>query len=117
VLRIDRLVEKPTPADAPSQFAMTGAYWLSPKIFQYIRATPQGKRGEVELTDALQRLADKEPVLGVVIDGRRFDTGTPLLWFETNLRFGLRDASYRAALDRILQERSLPTAPQADPSG
>lgn len=105
-LRIERLVEKPRPEDAPSRFAITGAYWLSPRIFDCIRATPPGRRNEVELTEALQRLADQEPVIGVVIDGRRFDTGTPLLWFETNLRFGLRDPEYRAALDRVLREGS-----------
>jgi len=90
-LRVERLVEKPRPQDAPSRLALTGAYWLSARIFDCIRETPPGRRNEVELTDALQRLADREPVIGVVIDGRRFDTGTPLLWFETNLRFGLRD--------------------------
>jgi UTP--glucose-1-phosphate uridylyltransferase len=117
VLRVDRLVEKPSPADAPSQFAWTGAAWLSPRIFEYIRQTPPGKRGEVELTDAFQRLADHEPLLGVVIEGRRFDTGTPLLWFETNLRFGLRDAAYRQALDRVLQERAPPATSSETGSG
>jgi UTP--glucose-1-phosphate uridylyltransferase len=107
-IRIDRLVEKPRPADAPSRFALTGAYWLSPKIFDCIRETPPGRRKEVELTDALQRLASQEPVIGVVINGKRYDTGTPLLWFETNLRFGLRDPEYRDALDRVLREEALP---------
>ncbi|MCI4372840.1 MAG: UTP--glucose-1-phosphate uridylyltransferase [Thermoplasmata archaeon] len=107
-IRIDRLVEKPRAEDAPSRFALTGAYWLSPRIFDCIRATPPGRRNEVELTDALQRLADQEPVVGVVIEGRRYDTGTPLLWFETNLRFGLRDPEYRAALERVLAEGPSP---------
>jgi len=113
-LRIERLVEKPRVEDAPSRFALTGAYWLSPKIFDCIRATPPGRRNEVELTDALQRLADQEPVVGVVIDGRRYDTGSPLLWFETNLRFGLRDPEYRAALDRVLSERAETRSAPAD---
>jgi UTP--glucose-1-phosphate uridylyltransferase len=109
ILRIDRLVEKPPANEAPSRFALTGAYWLSAHIFDSIRQTPPGRRQEVELTDALQHLADREPVLGVVIQGRRYDTGTPLLWFETNLRFGLRDPAYRAALDRVLSESPPPS--------
>ncbi len=110
-LRVERLVEKPKAEDAPSRYALTGAYWLSPRIFDCIRSTPAGRRNEVELTDALQKLADQEPVIGVVIDGRRYDTGTPLLWFETNLRFGLRDPEYRAALERVVAERgSAPTS-------
>jgi UTP--glucose-1-phosphate uridylyltransferase len=107
-LRVRRLVEKPRPEEAPSRWAVTGAYWLHPSIFECIRATPPGRRKEVELTDALQRLADQSPVIGVVIEGRRYDTGTPLLWFETNLRFGLRDPAYREALERVLQEPPTP---------
>ncbi|MCI4365232.1 MAG: UTP--glucose-1-phosphate uridylyltransferase [Thermoplasmata archaeon] len=114
-IRVQQLVEKPRPQDAPSRLALTGAYWLSPRIFDCIRATPPGRRNEVELTDALQRLADQEPVIGVVIEGRRFDTGTPLLWFETNLRFGLRDPEYRAALERVLGEGP-PVGPTSPPS-
>jgi UTP--glucose-1-phosphate uridylyltransferase len=116
-LRIERLVEKPRPEDAPSRWALTGAYWLSPRIFDCIRATPPGRRNEVELTDALQRLAGQEAVIGVVIDGRRYDTGTPLLWFETNLRFGLRDAEYRAALNRVLEEGAVGGPRHAPASG
>jgi UTP--glucose-1-phosphate uridylyltransferase len=114
-LRIERLVEKPRPSDAPSRLALTGAYWLRPRVFECIRATPPGRRNEVELTDALQRLADREPVIGVVIEGRRYDTGTPLLWFETNLRFGLRDPEYRATLERVLAERSPDDAARVPP--
>lgn len=114
VLRIERLVEKPRPSEAPSRFALTGAYLLSPSIFQAIRETPPGRRGEVELTDALDRLARTETVVGVVTRGTRYDTGTPALWLETNMRFALRDREYRERLLRIVEEES--GAPPSKPS-
>ncbi len=100
-VKVERLVEKPKPADAPSHLALTGAYYLSPSIFDAIRATPPGRRGEIELTDALDRLVRSQAVVGRVIEGRRHDTGTPLLWLETNVRFALKDPEYREALRRV----------------
>jgi UTP--glucose-1-phosphate uridylyltransferase len=109
---IDRLVEKPRAFDAPSRLALTGAYLLSPSIFDAIRETPPGARGEVELTDALDRLARREPMLGAITEGTRFDTGTPPLWFETNVRFALHHPLYRELLLRALREEGLlPTGP------
>ena len=104
IVRVERLVEKPSILEAPSRLALTGAYFLSPSIFSIIRDTPPGRRGEVELTDALQRLAQREPVVGVVLRGRRYDTGTPSQWLETNLRFAARDPEYRKTLKGILED-------------
>jgi|HubBroStandDraft_1064217.scaffolds.fasta_scaffold11265_2 UTP--glucose-1-phosphate uridylyltransferase len=110
ILRVEHLVEKPTLAEAPSRFAATGAYLLSPSIFDAIRETPPGRRGEVELTEALNRLAKREPVIGSVGQGTRYDTGTPPLWLQTNLRFALRDPEYREPLLRVLREQGLVAA-------
>jgi UTP--glucose-1-phosphate uridylyltransferase len=107
VIRLEKLVEKPRAADAPSRLALTGAYLLSPSIFDAIRETPPGPRGEVELTDALDRLARREPMVGVVTEGLRYDTGTPPLWLETNMRFALRDPLYRSILLRVLREEGV----------
>jgi UTP--glucose-1-phosphate uridylyltransferase len=107
VLQVEHLVEKPHPSEAPSRFAVTGAYVLSPSIFDAIRRTPPGRRGEVELTDALNRLATQEPMVGVVSEGERYDTGTPHLWLETNVRFALRHPEYRDRLLRVFQEEGV----------
>ena len=53
-IRIERMVEKPAPQDAPSNLAIIGRYILTPDIFDILRSTPPGKNGEVQLTDALQ---------------------------------------------------------------
>lgn len=76
VVPIVDLIEKPSPADAPSNLAVIGRYVLPPEIFAAIRTVGVGARGEVEITDAIRALAqDGVPVHGVVFRGRRFDTG------------------------------------------
>lgn len=79
VVRITGLVEKPEPADAPSNLAIIGRYVLDPAVFGILRRTEPGRGGEIQLTDALQLLAADEeiggPVHGVVFKGRRYDTG------------------------------------------
>ncbi|WP_338672241.1 UTP--glucose-1-phosphate uridylyltransferase GalU [Streptomyces sp. SCSIO 30461] len=79
VVRVTGLVEKPDPAEAPSNYAIIGRYVLDPAIFEILRQTKPGRGGEIQLTDALQKLAFDEklggPVHGVVFRGRRYDTG------------------------------------------
>jgi UTP--glucose-1-phosphate uridylyltransferase len=77
VVRVTGLVEKPDPADAPSNLAVIGRYVLDPGIFDILRRTEPGRGGEIQLTDALQLLAEEiaGPVHGVVFKGRRYDTG------------------------------------------
>ncbi|MDI9886567.1 MULTISPECIES: UTP--glucose-1-phosphate uridylyltransferase GalU [Streptomyces] len=79
VVRVTGLVEKPDPAEAPSNYAIIGRYVLDPAVFEILRKTEPGRGGEIQLTDALQMLAADEkiggPVHGVVFKGRRYDTG------------------------------------------
>ncbi len=75
VVRVTGLVEKPDPADAPSNLAVIGRYVLSPSIFDALRETPPGRGNEIQLTDAMAALIGREPMHGVVFRGRRYDTG------------------------------------------
>ncbi|MDI3386585.1 UTP--glucose-1-phosphate uridylyltransferase GalU [Streptomyces sp. B-S-A8] len=79
VVQVTGLIEKPEPADAPSNLAIIGRYVLDPAVFDVLRKTEPGRGGEIQLTDALQQLAADEkiggPVHGVVFKGRRYDTG------------------------------------------
>jgi UTP--glucose-1-phosphate uridylyltransferase len=79
VVKVHDLVEKPEPSDAPSSYAIIGRYVLNPGIFDVLRTTEPGRGGEIQITDALQRLSVDEkvagPVHGVVFKGRRYDTG------------------------------------------
>jgi UTP--glucose-1-phosphate uridylyltransferase len=93
VVAITGLVEKPSAADAPSNLAVIGRYVLKPEIFDVLEKTAPGKGGEIQLTDALEALAEDEsiggPVLGVVFRGRRYDTGDRLDYIKSNVQLAL----------------------------
>ena len=75
-IRVELMVEKPAPQDAPSNLAVIGRYILTPDIFEILRNTPPGKNGEVQLTDALQTQAKNGRVVAYRFSGRRFDCGS-----------------------------------------
>jgi UTP--glucose-1-phosphate uridylyltransferase len=76
VFRVRQMVEKPDPADAPSNLAIIGRYILTPDIFDILRSTPPGRNGELQITDALMTQATYGRVLGYKFKGRRFDCGS-----------------------------------------
>jgi UTP--glucose-1-phosphate uridylyltransferase len=75
VIRINTMVEKPKPEDAPSNLAIIGRYILTPDIFEILRNTPPGRGNEIQITDALMIQAQQGRVLGYRFKGRRFDCG------------------------------------------
>jgi len=74
--RVNDMVEKPTPEEAPSNLAIIGRYILTPDIFDILRNTPPGAGGEVQITDALQTQAKQGKVIAYKFKGLRFDCGT-----------------------------------------
>ena len=86
---IENLIEKPKPADAPSNLAIAARYVLSPDIFDYIARTPPGKNGEIQLTDAMRLMLQDRAMYGLVFEGTRFDIGNKLDFLKTNVVFGL----------------------------
>ncbi|MDP2851486.1 MAG: UTP--glucose-1-phosphate uridylyltransferase GalU [Sulfuricurvum sp.] len=76
VYMISNMVEKPDPANAPSNLAIIGRYILTPDIFGIIENTPAGKGGEIQITDALMTQAQKGMVLAYKFKGKRFDCGS-----------------------------------------
>lgn len=86
---IEGLVEKPRPADAPSDLGILGRYVLTPEIFDEIEQTPPGRGGEIQLTDALARLRAHQPMYACEFEGRRYDLGNKLEWLKTNIEVGL----------------------------
>lgn len=92
VVRVTDLVEKPTPDEAPSNYAVIGRYVLDPAVFDVLRRTEPGRGGEIQLTDALRTLAcDTAPedgggVVGVVFRGRRYDTGDRQSYLQAVVR-------------------------------
>ena len=76
IYRVDTMVEKPDPKDAPSNLAIIGRYILTPDIFEILRTTPPGANGEVQLTDALLTQATRGCVMAYKFKGKRFDCGS-----------------------------------------
>lgn len=111
ILKLDKLVEKPSIESAPSRMAIAARYLLTPAIFECLEQTRPGKGGEIQLTDALQLLLAREPIHGVVLSARRHDIGNPVDWLKTNLLFASRDPATWDALRPML--RSLLDAPDA----
>jgi UTP--glucose-1-phosphate uridylyltransferase len=93
VVRVTGLVEKPDPADAPSNLAIIGRYILDPSIFATLSKTPPGSGNEIQLTDALQERAaatgDGAGVHGVIFRGRRYDTGDRLDYLKAVVRLAV----------------------------
>ena len=76
--RVETIVEKPDPADAPSNLGVVGRYILTPAIFDKIEKTGKGAGGEIQLTDAISALLQDEPVLAYEFSGSRYDCGSKL---------------------------------------
>ncbi|MGY3264959.1 UTP--glucose-1-phosphate uridylyltransferase GalU [Lysobacter sp. HA35] len=87
--RITRIVEKPAPQDAPSSLAVVGRYVLSPRIFSLLESTTPGAGGEIQLTDAIERLLAEECVDAYRFRGTRFDCGTHIGLIEATIRYAL----------------------------
>ena len=87
--RVESLVEKPSPREAPSNLAVIGRYILSPKVFEILRETKPGRGGEIQLTDALNVLCRKEPLYAYAFKGKRFDVGEKLGYMMAQVELAL----------------------------
>jgi UTP--glucose-1-phosphate uridylyltransferase len=91
VYEVRDLVEKPQPAQAPSDLAIMGRYILMPEILRILEDTPAGKNSEVQLTDALKQLARRHPLYAYEFEGERYDAGTLLGWLQTTIALALKN--------------------------
>jgi len=86
---VTSIVEKPAPADAPSNLAVVGRYLLTPRIFDKLEETRAGAGGEIQLTDAIAALLKDEPVVAYPFEGKRYDCGSKLGYLEATVEYGL----------------------------
>ncbi len=89
VFRVQELVEKPDPEEAPSDLGVVGRYILTPEVFEAIADTPPGKGGEVQLTDGLRRLLQWQAIYACQFIGTRYDAGTPLGFLKASVELAL----------------------------
>ena len=88
--RVDEIVEKPAPAEAPSDQAVVGRYILTPAIFNKLRTTERGAGNEIQLTDAIAELRKTEEIFAYSFEGRRFDCGSKIGYLEANVEIALQ---------------------------
>jgi UTP--glucose-1-phosphate uridylyltransferase len=103
--RIHSIVEKPKPADAPSNLAVIGRYVLTNRIFDLLGEVVPGAGGEIQLTDAISELLTHERVFAVKLPGRRYDCGSKLGYLQATVDFGLRHPEVGEDFARFLKKR------------
>ena len=89
LIEVRGLVDKPKPADAPSNLAVIGRYIIQPNIFNDLARMEQGAGGEIQLTDALARQVGKTPFHGFRFEGKRFDCGSKVGFLEANIAYAM----------------------------
>ncbi|UJF34316.1 UTP--glucose-1-phosphate uridylyltransferase GalU [Paenibacillus hexagrammi] len=111
LFQVKNLVEKPNRAEAPSNMAIMGRYILTPAIFDFLESQEVGAGGEIQLTDAIQKLNDLEMVYAYNFEGTRYDVGEKLGFILTSLDFALMNKELSgpllAALEEILSKKSI----------
>ncbi len=106
LMHVHELVEKPAPEEAPSSLAIPGRYVLSPGIFDCLRQTRLGRGDEIQLTDGLQLLAEKEKLFAYQFEGLRYDTGDRLGFIEATLAFALKRKDLAKDVRQLIKKYS-----------
>jgi len=109
--RVRSIVEKPAPEDAPSNLAAIGRYVLTPEIFDCLRRTQPGVGGELQLTDAINLLAQEQAVYAYVFEGGRFDVGNKIDYLKATIELAIdRDdigKEFRSWLGDFVERKKL----------
>jgi UTP--glucose-1-phosphate uridylyltransferase len=102
--RVERIVEKPKPADAPSNLGVVGRYILTPRIFTLLEETERGAGGEIQLTDAIAKLLEEEPVMAYQFLGKRYDCGDKLGYLVATIEHAMKHPELREGFEAYLRE-------------
>jgi len=105
--QVRNMVEKPRAEEAPSNLAIVGRYILTPAIFEMLDRTPLGAGGELQLTDAIRLLLQKEKVYGYRFEGKRHDAGDKLGFLKATVEFALKRPELRDEFRAYLRSLSL----------
>ena len=107
VYLVKDLVEKPQPDEAPSNLAISGRYTLTPGIFAGLEQTERGRGGEIQLTDGLRLLMERQPIYAFEFEGKRHDAGDKLGFLKATVEFGLKNDEFGAEFRNYLQKLRL----------
>ena len=104
VFLVEDLVEKPSREKAFSNLAIFGRYVLTPTVFECLERTKPGKGGEIQLTDALKLLLEKEPIYAYEVKGRRYDIGKKIDWLIANIELALDRPDLKPSLIKYFKK-------------
>ena len=104
LLKLNAIVEKPMPADAPSNLGVVGRYILTPAVFTHLRQLQPGAGGELQLTDAIAALLKVEPVLAYQFSGVRYDSGSKQGYLQATVEFALKHPEVAEEFRNYLQD-------------
>jgi len=107
LLKVNSMVEKPKPEDAPSTLAVVGRYILTPKIFDCLEKVKPGRGGEIQLTDGISDLMAMEDVFAYRFSGKRFDCGSKLGFMKANVELALQHPELRDQFNQYLTSLAL----------
>ena len=107
LISIERIVEKPSPAEAPSRMGVAGRYILTPRIFVELGDQPAGAGGEIQLTDAIARLMAKERVYAYQYEGKRYDCGSKEGFLQATVELALQHPQMGAPFRDYLKSLAL----------
>ncbi|WP_026692806.1 UTP--glucose-1-phosphate uridylyltransferase GalU [Peribacillus kribbensis] len=102
--QVNNFVEKPKPGTAPSNLAIMGRYILTPEIFMFLEQQEKGAGGEIQLTDAIQRLNQIQRVFAYDFEGKRYDVGEKIGFVKTTIEFALRHQDLQEEILEYLKE-------------
>ena len=102
---VKQFVEKPAQGTAPSNLAIMGRYVLSPKIFDYLANQTEGSGGEIQLTDAIERMNHDMKVIAYDFEGQRYDVGEKIGFVKTTIEYALRDEEMKDEVMRFMQQK------------
>ncbi len=104
---VNQFVEKPKQGTAPSNLAIMGRYVLTPDIFEYLANQGKGAGGEIQLTDAIERMNKESQVYAYDFEGERYDVGEKLGFVKTTIEFALKDQEMKVALTQFIKQLNL----------
>ena len=105
ISRVNAIVEKPNPKDAPSNLAVVGRYILTPRIFDLLETIERGAGGEIQLTDAIARLLTEEQVIAYQFHGTRYDCGSKLGYLMATVEYALKHKELSEDFGKYLNGR------------
>lgn len=104
LFNVESFVEKPSPEEAPSDYAIIGRYLLTPEIFDILENQKPGKGNEVQLTDAINELNKTQRVFAHVFSGDRYDVGNKFGFLKTNIQYGLKHPEVKDDLREYIKQ-------------